>query len=67
MGYKSTLQTWFKHLNFKWDITCIDQLQKYMKLCYKVLLDVFEEIEEEMCKDGRLDCVYYAKVAVRHY
>ncbi|XP_065628263.1 (-)-germacrene D synthase isoform X1 [Quercus suber] len=51
----------------RWDISCIDQLPKYTKLCYKVLLDVFEEIEEEMCKDGRLDCVYYAKVAVRHY
>ncbi|KAK7854619.1 (-)-germacrene d synthase [Quercus suber] len=48
-----------------WDISCIDQLPKYTKLCYKVLLDVFEEIEEEMCKDGRLDCVYYAKVAMK--
>uniref|UniRef100_A0A7N2MX04 Sesquiterpene synthase n=1 Tax=Quercus lobata TaxID=97700 RepID=A0A7N2MX04_QUELO len=49
----------------RWDISCIDQLPKYMKLCYKVLLDVFEEIEEEMCKDGRLYCVYYAKVAMK--
>uniref|UniRef100_A0A7N2RD71 Uncharacterized protein n=1 Tax=Quercus lobata TaxID=97700 RepID=A0A7N2RD71_QUELO len=47
------------------DISCIDQLPKYMKLCYKVLLDVFEEIEEEKCKDGRLYCVYYAKVAMK--
>ncbi|KAK9989311.1 hypothetical protein SO802_029550 [Lithocarpus litseifolius] len=51
----------------RWDISCIDQLPKYMKLCYKVLLDVFEEIEEEMCEDGRLYCVYYAKVVVGHY
>jgi (-)-germacrene D synthase len=35
-----------------------------MKLCYKALLDVFEEIEEEMCKEGRFYRVYYAKVAV---
>ncbi|XP_030943352.1 (-)-germacrene D synthase-like isoform X3 [Quercus lobata] len=49
----------------RWDISCIDQLPKYMKLCYKVLLDVFEEIEEEMCKDGRLYCVYYAKVTMK--
>nr|POE96371.1 (-)-germacrene d synthase [Quercus suber] len=49
----------------RWDISCIDQLPKYMKLCYKVLLDVFEEIEEEMCKDGRLYCVYYTKVAMK--
>ena len=38
-----------------------------MKLSYKELSDIFEEIEEEMCKDGRLYRVYYAKVAVRHY
>ena len=32
-----------------------------MKLCYKAILDVFEEIEEKMCKEGKL-YVHYAKV-----
>ncbi|XP_030941564.1 (-)-germacrene D synthase-like [Quercus lobata] len=51
----------------RWDISCIDQLPKYMKLCYKVLLDVFEEIEEEMCKDGRLSTVFMKKLVQAYF
>ena len=63
VGLKSTLHTSFQHLKYRWDINCIDQLRDYMKLCYKAVLDVFEEIEEKMCKEGKL-YVHYAKVAV---
>ncbi|KAG6685681.1 hypothetical protein I3842_12G124100 [Carya illinoinensis] len=45
----------------RWDINCIDQLPQYMKLIYKALLDVYEEIEEEMSKEGRFYRVYHAK------
>ena len=63
MGLKSTLHTSFQRLNYRWDINCIDQLKDYMKLCYKAILDVFEEIEEKICKEGKL-FFHYAKVAV---
>ncbi|KAG7953734.1 hypothetical protein I3843_12G124400 [Carya illinoinensis] len=49
----------------RWDINCIDQLPQYMKLIYKALLDVYEEIEEEMSKEGRLYRVNYAKEAMK--
>ncbi|KAK7312995.1 hypothetical protein VNO77_37308 [Canavalia gladiata] len=45
----------------RWDITCMDFLPKYMKFCYKALLDVFKEIEQEMDKEGRAFCAIYAK------
>ncbi|MBA0776800.1 hypothetical protein Gotri_011747 [Gossypium trilobum] len=48
----------------RWDIKCIDQLPKYMKLNYKALLDVYEEMEQLMAKDGRQYRVEYAKNAV---
>ncbi|KAL6315903.1 hypothetical protein AAG906_013248 [Vitis piasezkii] len=39
----------------------IDQLPEYMKLCYAALLDVYNEIEEEMEKEGNQYRVHYAK------
>ncbi|KAG7953730.1 hypothetical protein I3843_12G124000 [Carya illinoinensis] len=50
----------------RWDINCTDQLPQYMKLMYKAHMDVYEEIEEEMSKEGRFYCVYYAKEAMKH-
>ncbi|KAA8526921.1 hypothetical protein F0562_008850 [Nyssa sinensis] len=52
-------------LTFRWDVSCIDQLPDYMKLCYEALLDVYEEIEEEMAKQGNLYRVHYAKGAIK--
>ncbi|KHG05487.1 delta-cadinene synthase isozyme XC14 [Gossypium arboreum] len=37
----------------RWDIKCIDQLPEYMKLSYKALLDIFEEMEQLMAKHER--------------
>ncbi|KAG6685677.1 hypothetical protein I3842_12G123700 [Carya illinoinensis] len=37
-----------------------------MKLIYKALLDVYEEIEEEMSKEGRFYCVYYEKEEMKN-
>ncbi|KAL0001134.1 hypothetical protein SO802_014915 [Lithocarpus litseifolius] len=48
----------------RWDINCIDQLPEYMKLCYKAHLDVYEEIEDEMSKEGKS---YLMKKLVQAY
>ncbi|XP_058739222.1 (-)-germacrene D synthase-like [Vicia villosa] len=45
----------------RWNITCMDFLPKYMRFCYKALLNVFEEMEQEMVKEGRAFCVIYVK------
>ncbi|KAK7257303.1 hypothetical protein RIF29_31175 [Crotalaria pallida] len=45
----------------RWDIKCMDFLPEYMKFCYNALLDTFEEIDQEMAKEGRSFCLIYAK------
>jgi hypothetical protein len=37
-----------------------------MKFCYKAVWDVYEEMEQEMLKEGRAFCVIYAKNEVNH-
>nr|AMU19318.1 germacrene D synthase [Thapsia villosa var. laciniata] len=50
----------------KWDISTIDQLPEYIKLCYRPLLDVFSEAEEEIEKAGRPSYGFgYAKDAFK--
>ncbi|KAL0442351.1 UNVERIFIED_CONTAM: Bifunctional sesquiterpene synthase 1 [Sesamum latifolium] len=55
----------------RWSISCLDQLPDYMKIIYKELLEVYEEIEEEMKKQGTEYRVAYGieamKVIVRDY
>ncbi|KAK8300711.1 hypothetical protein V6Z12_D05G411200 [Gossypium hirsutum] len=43
------------------DIKCIDQLPEYMKLSYKALLDIFEEMEQLVAKHERQYRVEYVK------
>ncbi|KAL6314044.1 hypothetical protein AAG906_011779 [Vitis piasezkii] len=50
----------------RWDISAIDQLPEYMRVCYRALLDVYSEIEEEIAKEGRSYRVYYAKEAMKN-
>ncbi|OIW05962.1 hypothetical protein TanjilG_11649 [Lupinus angustifolius] len=45
----------------RWDISCMDFLPEYMKCCYQAILDTYEEIDQEMAKEGRSFCVIYAK------
>ncbi|KAK7262671.1 hypothetical protein RJT34_30246 [Clitoria ternatea] len=45
----------------RWDVSCLDVLPECMKLSYKSLLKVYEEIEQEMRKGGRSYCVDYCK------
>ncbi|MCD7453791.1 Vetispiradiene synthase 1 [Datura stramonium] len=45
----------------RWDISQIDRLPEYMKISYKALLDLYDDYEKELSKDGRSDVVHYAK------
>lgn len=49
---------------FRWDISCLDDLPDYMKFLYKITLDLYEEIEQEMQKSGRAYTINYYKKAV---
>ncbi|KAG8492539.1 hypothetical protein CXB51_009782 [Gossypium anomalum] len=48
----------------RWEIKCIDQLPEYMKLSYKALLDVYEEMEQLVAEHRRQYYVEYAKNAM---
>ncbi|XP_004497487.1 probable terpene synthase 2 [Cicer arietinum] len=43
----------------RWDISCLDDLPNYMKILYKSLLNVYEEIEQEMRKEERIYTLNY--------
>ncbi|CAK9136862.1 unnamed protein product [Ilex paraguariensis] len=49
----------------RWDISALDQLPEYMRLCYCALLDVYSEMEKEMAEKGKTYCVNYAKEAMK--
>ncbi|CAL2254850.1 unnamed protein product [Prunus armeniaca] len=44
----------------RWNVNCMDELPEYMQIFYRTLLNVFNEIEEEMVKEGRAYRAYYA-------
>ncbi|XP_014493436.1 (-)-germacrene D synthase-like [Vigna radiata var. radiata] len=45
----------------RWDISSLVDLPEYMKLCYKALLDIFEETEQELRMQGKEYFVKYSK------
>ncbi|GMH05858.1 hypothetical protein Nepgr_007698 [Nepenthes gracilis] len=46
----------------RWDKDCSNYLPDYMKFVYQSLvLDLFEEFEQDLAKEGRSSCVYYAR------
>ncbi|XP_027911972.1 (-)-germacrene D synthase-like [Vigna unguiculata] len=45
----------------RWDISSLVNLPEYMKLCYKALLNIFEETEQELRKQGKEYFVKYSK------
>ncbi|XP_031284205.1 (-)-germacrene D synthase-like [Pistacia vera] len=49
----------------KWDVSAMDQLPGYMKLCYQALLDVYSETEKDMADQGRLYRLHFAKEAMK--
>ncbi|KAE8706538.1 (+)-delta-cadinene synthase isozyme XC14 [Hibiscus syriacus] len=48
----------------RWDLKCMDQLPEYMKISYKALLDVYEEMEQLLTDQGRQYRVEYARKAM---
>ena len=53
------------YFTFRWDASCTDQLPvDYQKWVYRALLDFYEEIEEEMAKQGNSYPVHCAKEVV---
>ncbi|KAI7752461.1 hypothetical protein M8C21_018144 [Ambrosia artemisiifolia] len=49
----------------RWSIGCIDMLPEYMKLIYRALIDVYDEMEEIMKKEGKAHHLSYAKEAMK--
>ncbi|KOM49910.1 hypothetical protein LR48_Vigan08g073700 [Vigna angularis] len=49
----------------RWDISSLVDLPEYMKLCYKALLDIFEETEQELRMQGKEYFVKYSKKEVK--
>ncbi|PRQ33610.1 putative lyase [Rosa chinensis] len=49
----------------RWDIRATDPLPDYMKVCYKAMLEVYTEIEEELAKEGKLYRIHYAREAMK--
>jgi len=49
---------------YRCDISAMDLISSYMRPLYQVLLDYFDEMEEELTKDGKAHYVYYAKIEV---
>ncbi|KAF3456768.1 hypothetical protein FNV43_RR01422 [Rhamnella rubrinervis] len=49
----------------RWDISCIHQLPECMTYCYRALLEVYDNIEKEMAKEGRTYRADYAKEAMK--
>ncbi|EOY08702.1 hypothetical protein QUC31_010780 [Theobroma cacao] len=49
----------------RWDISCINQLPHYMKVCYSELLSVYKEMEELMAEQGKSYRVQLAKEAMK--
>ncbi|XP_059623571.1 valerianol synthase TPS8-like isoform X2 [Cornus florida] len=47
----------------RWETSAIDQLPDYMKIFYRALLDLYEEFNKEMTKQGTLYSVHHSKDA----
>ncbi|TQD91285.1 hypothetical protein C1H46_023129 [Malus baccata] len=47
----------------RWDVSAMDQLPEYMKVCYQVLLDIYSEIHEKLAHEGKLYRIHHAREA----
>ncbi|KAF7848638.1 hypothetical protein BT93_L1778 [Corymbia citriodora subsp. variegata] len=50
----------------RWDVKAKGGLPEYMQECYKIILDLYDEIGCELTKKGRSYQLFYAKEAVSH-
>nr|GEX59538.1 ribonuclease H-like domain-containing protein [Tanacetum cinerariifolium] len=55
------------YVNYRWSLSCLDALPHYMKLIYKGLLDLYEEMEDIMAKEATPTHVKYAKEAMKEF
>ncbi|KAK7257292.1 hypothetical protein RIF29_31161 [Crotalaria pallida] len=44
---------------YQWDISCLDDLPEYMKICYRLLMKSYEETKEDTRKEGRAYSLHY--------
>lgn len=50
---------------FRWNIKEMDRLPEYVKPFYKALLELYEQFEQELSKEGRSYAAHYAIESVR--
>ncbi|KAK4419563.1 Gamma-cadinene synthase [Sesamum alatum] len=55
----------FTEILERWDINEIDRLPDYMKIIYRLILNLYEDYEVEAAKQGKLFAVPYAKETVK--
>ncbi|KAL2466452.1 Alpha-humulene/(-)-(E)-beta-caryophyllene synthase [Abeliophyllum distichum] len=55
----------FTEAIMRWDISEIDRLPEYIKPFYIALLNLYEQFDEELSKEGRSYAVHYAKEALK--
>ncbi|KAM1057250.1 hypothetical protein ACFX2A_031211 [Malus domestica] len=49
----------------RWDISAMDRLPQYMKVCYQAMLDSYTEMEEKLRNEGNLYRIHYAREAMK--
>ncbi|BBH01889.1 hypothetical protein Prudu_012289 [Prunus dulcis] len=62
-GTFAELEIFTEAIHQRWHANCMDGLPDYMQIFFHTLLNVFNEIEEEMVKEGRAYRAHYAKEA----
>lgn len=51
----------------RWDLSAVDLLPEYMKLCYRALLDAYSEFEKDLASKGILYGLPFAKESVSSF
>nr|QQY00627.1 alpha-bisabolene [Chrysanthemum indicum] len=51
----------------RWSITCLDELPDYMKLVYRVLIEMYQEMEEIMAKEEKTPLFNCAKEFMKEF
>nr|WNI01945.1 terpene synthase [Psidium guajava] len=56
---------YFSQLELRWDFDAKEGLPEYMQACYKIILDLYDEIGHEMIRQGRSYRLFYAKEVMK--
>ncbi|KMT13289.1 hypothetical protein BVRB_4g085480 isoform B [Beta vulgaris subsp. vulgaris] len=49
----------FTEAILRWDESCMNELPDYMKLLYQIILDTFQEFQQDLANEGRSYAVFY--------